>query len=386
MTTSNSDLLGPRGYPIAYRVRDLTIAPGVVLAPMEGVTDLVFRRVIRTIGGPGLTYTEFIASRSVTESSAKIPSAARIDPDERPIALQIYGRDPQIMAEAARVLEGKGATIIDINMGCPSKKVCKRSGGSALMREPDLAVAIVRAVKAAIKIPLTVKMRSGFDASMRNAPELAWRCQEEGAEGITIHWRTREDAYEGTRQVDKIAETVQRVHVPVIGNGDIVDLESAKAMFDDTGCAGLMIGRGAIRNPWLPLQLGQWLRGDTVTVITAAERRRVLLMYYRTIQEAFKSDKGALGRIKMVIRHGAEDIPYGEGLRGLVLTSQSPDEAREHTKQYFDLLEEHEAGNLAPLADSDYAREAVSREARKAARQARKAAKANKAKRSGKVA
>lgn len=368
---------GPLGYPVAYRVRDLTIAPNVVLAPMEGVTDLVFRRLLRSIGGTGLTYTEFIASKGLVGGSHREHQSAQFDPDERPIALQIYGREPELMAEAARILEDRGATLLDINMGCPSKKVCQNSGGSALMREPDSALEIVRAVRAAIKIPLTVKMRSGFDADCRNAPELAWRCQEEGAEAVTIHWRTRADLYGGQRAVDKIAEAVQRLHIPVIANGDIVDIPSAQAMLEDTGCAGLMVGRGAIRNPWLPSQLSAWLHGQPVPQVDALQRRDVLVRYFDTIQEAFRHPGNSLGRMKMVSKHFTEELPSGEGLRTLLLTSQEIPAVYDHVRRYFDLLHQHEQGDPAPLADSDYTNAAIAAEARKEARRLRKLRKAS---------
>jgi tRNA-dihydrouridine synthase B len=369
--------VGPLGFPVSYRVRDIEIAPNVVLAPMEGVTDLVFRRLLRSIGGTGLTYTEFIASKGLVGGSHRENLTASFDPDERPIALQIYGRQPALMAEAARILEDRGATILDINMGCPSKKVCQNSGGSALMREPDMALEIVRAVRAAIKIPLTVKMRSGFDASCRNAPELAWRCQEEGAEAITIHWRTREDRYGGQRAVDKIAEAVQRLRVPVIANGDIIDIPSARAMLEDTGCAGLMVGRGAIRNPWLPSQLSAWLRGQPVPEVDAAQRRDVLLRYFDTIQEAFRHPGNSLGRMKMVTKHFTEDLPCGDGLRTLILTSQDVPAVYDHVRRYFDLLHQLEQGHPGPMDASDYANAAIAQAARKEARRLRKLRKAS---------
>jgi tRNA-dihydrouridine synthase B len=257
------------------------------------------------------------------------------------------------MAEAARILEDRGATILDINMGCPSKKVCQNSGGSALMREPDMALEIVRAVRAAIKIPLTVKMRSGFDASCRNAPELAWRCQEEGA------------------------EAVQRLRVPVIANGDIIDIPSARAMLEDTGCAGLMVGRGAIRNPWLPSQLSAWLRGQPVPEVDAAQRRDVLLRYFDTIQEAFRHPGNSLGRMKMVTKHFTEDLPCGDGLRTLILTSQDVPAVYDHVRRYFDLLHQLEQGHPGPMDASDYANAAIAQAARKEARRLRKLRKAS---------
>lgn len=345
--------------PLSFSVRDLEIAPNVVLAPMEGVTDLTFRRLVRQIGGVGLTCTEFIPSKGLAgvRSDKKAMEMAAFDPDESPVSVQIYGKDPATMAEAARVVQDLGATICDINMGCPSKKVCKNSGGSALMRDLDLAIDIVRAVRSAIHIPLTVKMRSGFDAGSRNAPELAYRCEQEGVEGLTIHWRTREDRYGGQRAVDKIREAKDRVSIPVLGNGDVIDPASALQMFADTGCDGVMVGRGAMRNPWSLLQISQTLRGEPLTHPTPAERERVLLGYLEAMRTRARTEKGALGRFKKIANHFTRGLPHGaELLRMKVLRSQDVDAAVGHVHAYFRLLERHEAGEAGVFDDALAAR------------------------------
>lgn len=323
------------GFPSSYAIRELEIRPSVVLAPMEGVTDLPFRRVIRRASRPGLTYCEFIASKALVEGGDRVWRNATFDADERPIALQIFGRDPELMAEAARLLEAHGASVIDLNMGCPAKRVCANSGGSSLMKEPDLAARIVAAVRAAIRVPLTVKMRSGFDHAQRNAPELAWRCQEEGADAITIHWRTRADRYQGERAVDRIAAAVARLRIPVVGNGDIVDLASARAMFADTGCSGVMVGRGAMRNPWLIRQIGDWLEGREPFVPSRDEQRRALVHYFDEIEAAFTSDKGALGRFKMFANLFCEELPGGDVLRQRLVRARATREARDVVDSYF---------------------------------------------------
>ncbi len=346
---SYSTPAGPQGFPTYYDVRDVRIEPNVVLAPMEGVTDVIFRRVIRELGGPGLTYTEFIASRGIVHNEKRSWDMASFDPDERPVALQIFGRNPAWMAEAAKQLQDAGATILDINMGCPAKKVCQKSGGSALMKDPELATEIVRAVRKAVDIPLTVKMRSGFDATQRNAPELCKIFESEGVEGLTIHWRTRADLYGGERAVDKIAEAVDAVNIPVIANGDIIDVDSAKAMFEDTGCAGVMLGRGAIRDPWSLLHISQWLRGEPIAQITSDERERVLMMYYDRIEEHFTTlgqERRTLGRVKMMIRNFADPLPHGTELKRRVCRSATLPLARELTQAYFEALREFEQGHL----------------------------------------
>lgn len=338
------------GLPTSYLVRDVRIQPNVVLAPMEGVTDLPFRRLIRQIGGPGLTCTEFVASEGLRRGVGKMIEMATFDPDEKPVSVQIFGRRPEVMAQGARIVQDMGATICDINMGCPSKKVCAHSGGSALMREPMRVRDIVRAVREAIHIPLTVKMRSGFDASSRNASEIAWICQEEGAEAITIHWRTRADLYSGERAVDKIAETKARLRIPVMGNGDIVDVASALRMFRDTGVDGVMVGRGAMKNPWLLLQIAQVLRGEVPVEVTATERRRVLLEYLERIRVNLDPkrdgrERFALGRFKMVANHFVHGLPHGTELRTRILRSETIDEAVDHAEGYFARLHAWEQGD-----------------------------------------
>lgn len=330
-------------FPTTFAIRQLRIEPNLVLAPMEGVTDLTFRRLVRRIGGVGMTVTEFIASEGLRRGAAKLEQMARIDPDEHPVAIQIYGRNPEAMAEAARIVEASGADVCDLNFGCPSKKVCAHSGGSALLKDPALAREIVRAVRAAIRIPLTVKMRSGFDASSRNAPDIAAMCEDEGVEAVTVHWRTRADLYGGQRAVDKIAEAKRRLRIPVIGNGDIVDLPSAEAMFRDTGVDGLMIGRGAIKNPWIFQQLSRQLRGEPAPEVDPRERRDVLVGYYHAMREEFRTDHGALGRFKKIANYFTHGLPYGSQLRVAVLHSQSPAEALDHVERYFEALLSREA-------------------------------------------
>ena len=346
--------LGPAGFPLAYHVRQVRIAPAVVLAPMEGVTDVVFRRWIRQLAPPGLTYTEFLASRGLVAQETRAWDMARFDPDERPVALQIYGNSPDVMAQAARRLEDAGATILDINMGCPAKKVCKRAAGSGLMRDPALALGIVRAVRAAIAIPLTVKMRSGYDASHRNAPELAAAFEQEGVDGLTIHWRTKEDGYAGQRAVDKIAQAVQAVRIPVVANGDILDVASAKRMFQETGCAGVMLGRGAIRDPWATLKIAQWLRGEPEIRPSAQDQEAALLAYFDRIQDFMTQPGRALGRMKMVTRNFAHGLPCEAQLRQRVLRSTSPQEARDWVLRYFERLRAWESGALDAFESSPF--------------------------------
>lgn len=324
-------------YPSSFTIRDIKITPAVVLAPMEGITNIVFRRLIRQIGGTGLTYTEFIPSATLANRGKHILRMTEFDPDEYPIAIQIFGRNPYHMAEAAKVVQDLGASIVDINMGCPSKQVCANSGGSALMREPELALEIVRKVKQAITIPLTVKMRAGFDHSLRNAPDLAYACQEEGAEAITVHWRTKQDLYRGVQEWDTIAKVKERVSVPVIGNGDIIDVPSAKIMFEKTNCDGLMIGRGAIKNPWVLLELASFLKGEEFQYPSLEQKKDVLLRFLNRYNDFFP-EKSILGKFKQIAKYFCEELPNAQEFRKELLRSQSTEEAEAIIHNHFNSI------------------------------------------------
>jgi tRNA-dihydrouridine synthase B len=319
-----------------YYIRDILIDPPITLAPMEGITNIIFRRLIRQIGGTGLTCTEFIPSSALSNRGRKVLQLAEFDPEERPISIQIYGKDPTEMAESAKVLQDLGASIVDINMGCPSKQVCAHSGGSALMKDPDLAIEIVKAVRKAIDIPMTVKMRSGFDHSNRNAPELAYACQEEGAEAIAVHWRTREDKYGGVQEWETIAEVKRRLSVPVIGNGDVVDVASALTMFEKTGVDGVMVGRGSLKNPWCMLEIANYLKGIPFVPPTAVDKRNLLLLFLNTYYERIQREKSALGKFKQIAKYFLDALPNGQAFRGELLRAQSIETASEIIHRHFE--------------------------------------------------
>ena len=320
------------------RIRDVVVDPPLILAPMEGVTDLTFRRLVRRIGGCGMTTTEFIPAFGLAQNLERARALAAFDADEHPIAVQVYGRDPALLAEGARVAEALGADIVDLNMGCPSKKVCAHSGGSSLLREPELARSIVVAMRRALKVPFTVKMRSGWDAGQRNAPEIARMCQEEGVEAVTVHWRTRADGYGGERDLATVAEVKRRLSIPVVCNGDVVDAASARSSLEQTGADALMIGRGAVRNPWVFREIEAALAGRPGPVVDHDERERVLVDYFLAIREVFQSDHGALGRWKKISRYFTEGVPGGERLKERVLHSGTVEEALEAVRTFFSEL------------------------------------------------
>jgi len=328
------------------KIGAVTIDPPLLLAPMEGVTDLTFRRLVRRIGGVGLTCTEFVPAQGLTQDVPRARRKLVWDSDERPIAIQVYGRDPQVLARGAAVAEQLGADIVDLNMGCPSKKVCRNSGGSALLKDPALAQEIVAAIRAAVTVPFTVMMRSGWDPTHKNAPEITWMCQEEGADAVAVHWRTRTDLYGGERELDTIAEVKRRLRIPVSANGDITNVEQALHTLQFTGCDGLMIGRGAIRDPWVFRRVEAALHGASPPDVGPAAKERVLLDYFDAVLAEFDSPKRALGRMKMMSKYFTEGLQGSSGTRTAILRSQSPKEARGHVLDYFHGLQGAPTGQL----------------------------------------
>jgi nifR3 family TIM-barrel protein len=316
-------------------IRDVHVDPPLVLAPMEGVTDVVFRRLIRSIGGCGLTVTEFVPGASLAQGHARALRTIQVDPDEHPVSIQLYGRDPELLAEGARVAEGAGATIVDLNMGCPSKKVCAHSGGSALLKEPDLARRIVRAVRAATTLPFTVKVRSGWDPEHRNAPDIAAMCEDEGVEMIAVHWRTKADLFGGVRDLSTIAAVKRRVSIPVLANGDVVDAESARHTLAETGADALMIGRGAVRDPWVFRRIERALRGGPPLEVDLADRERLLVGFYATIRETFDNEKATLGRMKKIAKYAGDGIEGGDALRQAIWHAATTDEVFRAIEDFF---------------------------------------------------
>ncbi|MCC5987700.1 MAG: tRNA dihydrouridine synthase DusB [Pararhodobacter sp.] len=238
----------------------LPIASPVLLAPMSGITDLPFRQMVARFGA-GLLVSEMIASGEMVTRRASTRARARLMAGATPTAVQLAGREPGPMAEAARIAEAEGAPMIDINMGCPAKKVVGGLSGSALMREPDRALALIEAVVGVVRVPVTLKMRLGWDESCLNAPDLARRAVAAGVRMITVHGRTRAQFYKGSADWRAIARVAAAVPVPVIANGDIIDAASARAALAASGARGVMVGRGAQGRPWLPAQIAAALYG-----------------------------------------------------------------------------------------------------------------------------
>lgn len=282
------------------RIRDVVVDPNLILAPMSGVTNSCFRRFILELNprAVGLVVTEFISIEGLTRENEQSLRMMRFDPEERPIAIQIFGHEIWRMADAARMVEDTGANIVDINSGCPVPKVVKRGGGCELMRQPEHMARMLREVRRAVRIPLTLKIRAGWDSANRNALEIARIAESEGVELLTVHGRTRQEGYRGVADWRLIGEIAEALRIPVLGSGDVVDGPSAVERLS-SGVAGLMIGRAALRNPWVFTEVREHLAGRAYVRPPAIETVRALERFI-DILLVDMPERAAIGRLKQL--------------------------------------------------------------------------------------
>ena len=290
------------------KVGTVDVAPSFALAPMAGMTDTAFRRLVKRRGGCGLVVTEMVSSEGLVRGIDRTLEYAEYTEEERPVSIQIFGGDPEKMAAAAQIVEGMGADIVDVNMGCPVAKIAKHNAGCSLMREPEHAASVVRAMTRAVKIPVTVKMRAGWDANEINAPDLAKRIEDAGASAVAVHGRTAAQSYSGSSDWDLITRVAQGISIPVFGSGDCIEPSDLVEKID-RGVSGVLVGRGALRNPWIFEQAAALRDGRSPRQITLAERGRFLLEYIELLQnERVREPEG--------FRHVAPTVglPPGEPL------------------------------------------------------------------------
>ena len=276
------------------RLGSLQLESNLFLSPLAGYTNLPFRLVVREIGGVGLCTTDLVNARSLIEKRAKAFKLIETRPTDAPLAVQLFGSVPEEMRDAALVAEARGAASVDINMGCPVRKVCNVGGGSAMMTALDKTAALAKGMVDAVKIPVTAKMRLGWDDESLTAPDLARALEAVGVAAIFIHGRTRQQGFGGTVNLAGIRKVVEAVKtIPVIGNGDVVTPEAARKMLEETGCAGVSIGRGAFYDPWIFKRTTEWIRtGQLPPEPSFAERVRVMRRHFDLMMEIFGEELG----------------------------------------------------------------------------------------------
>ena len=260
------------------KIGNIELDSPFVVSPMAGMTDTAFRRLVKRQGGCGLVVSEMVSSEGLVRGIDRTLEYAEYTEEERPVSIQIFGGEPAKMAEAARVVEAMGANIVDVNMGCPVPKIAKHNAGCSLMREPRHAAEIIAAMTRAVKIPVTVKMRKGWDAGEVNAPELAKRVEAAGAAAIAVHGRTAKQSYSGVADWDVVAAIARSVSIPVFGSGDCLEPEDIVARMQ-SGVSGVFVGRGVLRNPWILAQAQDLMAGRPARQITDEERGQFLLDY-----------------------------------------------------------------------------------------------------------
>lgn len=289
----------------------LTTPMGV--APMAGMTDSAFRRLVKRQGGCGLVVSEMVSSEGLVRGIDRSLEYLDHTEEERPVAIQIFGGEPEAMAAAAAIVESRGADVVDVNMGCPVPKIAKHQAGCSLMREPEQAAAIVAAMVKAVKIPVTVKMRAGWNDRLVNAPELARMVEAAGASAVAVHGRTAEQAYHGQADWELIGRVARAVTIPVLGCGDLLEPEQILERLKTTPVAGVLVGRGILRNPWLFAQAADLMAGRAPRAVTMEERGRFLLEYMDLL-EVEGPPPVALGEVPRPV---AEPLPVaGPGLVG----------------------------------------------------------------------
>lgn len=299
------------------KIGGIELENNVVLAPMAGVTDLPFRLLCKEQGA-GLICMEMISANAIHFNSKRTAELMEIRPEEMPVSLQLFGSDPEIMAESAKRIEDRPFSILDVNMGCPVPKVVNNGEGSALMRNPKLAGEIVNALVKAINKPVTVKIRKGFDDGSVNAVELAKIAEANGAAAVAVHARTRGQYYSGRADWDIIKKVKDAVAIPVIGNGDVSDCFSAKRMLDETGCDGIMIGRACRGNPWIFREVTHYLEtGEIPERPSMAEIRDVVLRHAR-LQLECKGEYTAVREMRKHISWYTAGMPHSARLRGMI--------------------------------------------------------------------
>jgi tRNA-dihydrouridine synthase B len=338
-----------------FKIRDIAIDPPLILSPMAGVTDYTFRRLIKRRGGVGLVVSEFISVEGLTRHNPKSKRQMHFDEEERPYAVQIFGGKPDRMAMGAEMAQEVGADILDVNCGCPAPKVVKNGGGSGLLRDPALLETILKDIKRTITIPLTLKLRTGYSDATINVVDVAKMAEQCGVEHIQVHGRTREQGYKGLANWDIIRQVKEAVSIPVSGNGDITTIQYGMDRWRESGVDGILIGRGAMQNPWIFRQFADVLAGREPYQPDVAEKKSVLLEFFSMCREEMP-EIVALGKMKQLAGQFTKGLVGGAQFRQTLYHSHSATEILDNIQSYFDTLSDRSTfgdGIVEAESDSD---------------------------------
>jgi len=317
-----------------FKIRHIEIDPPLILAPVAGYTDTLFRQAVKELGGCGLVVSELVSTEGMTRHQDKSFHLTRFEESERPISIQIFGSDPDRMAESAAMVQEMGADIVDINLGCPVKKVVRQGGGSNLLRDLPLLGRIFKAVRAVVRTPLTVKIRAGWDRNSINAVEVLKLAEDCGVEALAIHGRTRCDMFSGQADWSVIARVKEIARIPIMGNGDVFAPADAERMFAETRVDGVMIGRGVLSNPWLLRQCYDHLSGNPATAVSLQDKAAFVLTFLDRIQREIP-EPIALGKMKKMGGYLSKGIPGGARLREQLHSSRSSGEFLGVLRKFF---------------------------------------------------
>jgi nifR3 family TIM-barrel protein len=318
-----------------FQIGSVPIDPPLILAPMAGITDQYFRRILKRLGGLGVVSMEFISSEALTRGNERTRAMMKFHEEERPLAIQIYGSDAARMSDAAEYVEAIGADIVDINMGCPANKILKGCAGAALMGDLKVAETIIRACRNRVRIPLTVKFRLGLDDARRNYLEMGRICETNGANAIALHARTARQMFTGRADWDAIRRLKETVSIPVSGNGDILTPSDALSLRRETLCDGVMIGRGALQNPWIFRQTAAVLEGAEAMPVTIKDRREMILGHFRLLREQ-EDERFALHKIRTFTGWYTHGLPNGKHLRQRISALATVDAFLSEVEAFFD--------------------------------------------------
>jgi len=324
-----------QAFPASVLIGGVEIRPATVLAPMAGVTDTVFRRFIKNLDGCGLIMTEFTSADGVLRNPKVRGRYLHFYEDEHPISAQLFGSNPQMLADAARMVEDLGFDLVDLNLGCPAKKVVKCNGGSALLRDLPLIRRIFESVRAVVKIPFTVKFRAGWNDDEIVCVELARMAEDCGLCAVALHARTREQGYSGNARWEWIASVKQAVKIPVIGNGDIRSPEDACAMVAQTRCDAVMIGRMAPSNPWIFRQIERYVACGSYSEPTEIDRYQMIRTYFQMLLD--EEMPGAEGKMKQFASWFTHGVPGGAALRKAIYEAKSGAEILGNVEEFFEV-------------------------------------------------